>query len=68
NTSLKEASFREAFFDTKASFVTVKSESISFENAFFLSQKPLLDFSNPRPAQVNVMGVRTAATSTFHIE
>ncbi|MBD2753486.1 pentapeptide repeat-containing protein [Spirosoma validum] len=68
NTTLKEASFKEAFFDTKASFVTVKSEAISFENAFFFSQKPILNFSDPRPATVNVTGARTATANTVPIE
>lgn len=68
NTTLKEASFREAFFDTKASFVMVKSETITFENAFFLSQKPVLNFSNPRPSAVNVTGARTATPNTVPIE
>ena len=68
NTTLKEASFKEAFFDTKASFITVKSETISFENAFFLSQKPLVEFSAPQPTAVNVEGARVAASGTIRME
>ncbi|MBD2701714.1 pentapeptide repeat-containing protein [Spirosoma sp. BT702] len=60
NATLKEASFKEAFFDTKATFIGVKSESLSFENAFFLSQKPLLDSAGSTP---NVTGARLATSA-----
>lgn len=68
NTTLNEASFREAFFDTKASFVAAKSKTISFENAFFLSQKPIIEFSAPQPTVYNVTGARLAVSGTIRTE
>ncbi|WP_461077355.1 pentapeptide repeat-containing protein [Spirosoma flavus] len=65
NTTLKEASFKEAFFDTKATFIGVKSESLSFENAFFLSQKPLLDSAGSSNNTLNVTGARLATASVI---
>lgn len=68
STTLKEASFKEAFFDTKASFVSVKSGSISFENAFFLSLKPTLEFSNLQPTTLIMTGARMASLDTVRME
>ncbi|GAB4017230.1 pentapeptide repeat-containing protein [Spirosoma koreense] len=62
NTSLKDASFSDAFFEDKASFVSVNSGAISFANAFFLTQKPTLAFSNPQPKPLNLTGARVAAS------
>ena len=67
SATLKEASFNEAFFDTKATFVEVKSWRISFEEAFFLSQKPTLEFSAPQP-MLTLTGARTATAETMRVE
>lgn len=66
-TTLNEASFKEAFFDTKATFVEVKSGRVSFEDAFFLSRKPTLEFSAPQPTLI-MTGARTVAAESIRIE
>ena len=65
--TLKEVSFKEAFFDTKAMVVDVNSERVSFEEAFFLSRKPTLAFSDPQPTLI-MTGARTATTGTMRTE
>lgn len=66
--SLKEASFSESFFDAKTSFLDASSEGLSFENAFFLSQKPVLMSANLLPGQVNLTGAKVATSVAIPIK
>ena len=68
NATLKEASFKGAFFDTKASFVNAKSETITFEKAFFLSQKPTFGFAAPQPISLNLAGARLMTAQSVAVE
>lgn len=66
--TLKVASFSESFFDAKASFLDASSESLSFENAFFLSQKPVLRLANLLPGQVNLTGAKVATSVSIPVK
>lgn len=65
HSTLKDASFTESLFDGKAAFSGVSSDHLSFENAYFLSQKPVLTLASSAPGQVNVTGARLAASVTI---
>ncbi|UFH56967.1 pentapeptide repeat-containing protein [Spirosoma sp. KNUC1025] len=66
--NLKEASLKEAFFEAKASFADVTCGRISFENALFLSQKPVLTFAAPQPTEINLTGARQVAAGAVQID
>ena len=68
NAALKEVSFKGAFFDTKASFVNTKSTTITFENAFFFSQKPTFNFAAPQPTSLYLTGARLMTTQSIAVE
>jgi uncharacterized protein YjbI with pentapeptide repeats len=64
NATLPEATLRDVIFDTKASFIDIKSQSISFENAVFLSQRPTIKLINSKPDAVNLSGATVVLSGT----
>ncbi|GAB3794847.1 hypothetical protein GCM10028819_09800 [Spirosoma humi] len=68
NATLNDASFAESFFDVRATFSGASSEHLSFENAYFLSQKPALSLAKSASGQVNLKGARLAASVTIPIK
>jgi uncharacterized protein YjbI with pentapeptide repeats len=67
NSTLKEASFAESFFNGKTSFSEATSKHLSFKNAYFQSQKPDLTLTNIPLSQLDLTGAKVGTFSALPI-
>lgn len=68
DSNLRDGSFAEALFDTKASFINLKSGSLSFKDAYFFTQPPQISLSEAKTDIINVSGARISTGEWLKVE
>jgi hypothetical protein len=68
DANLRDGSFVEALFETKASFINLKSGSLSFKDAYFFTQPPQISLLEAKTDIINVSGARISTGEWLRLE